>query len=67
MPALALSSTSRHRSVATISMRQPASCGAISRRHMASEYGSWPVEAAAHQIRNRRAFVRAAISAGTMA
>ena len=31
---------------------------------MASEYGSWPVEAAAHQIRSRRALARAAISAG---
>ena len=32
-------------------MRQPASSRSISLRHMASEYGSWPVEAAAHQMR----------------
>ena len=47
-------------------MRQPATCRAISLRHIASEYGSWPVEAAAHQIRIRRWLARAAISAGMM-
>ena len=49
-----------------MSIRQPASCGAISFRHIASEYGSCPVEAAAHQIRMRRWPPRAAISAGMM-
>ena len=34
-----------------ISTRQPASAAPISFRHIASEYGSWPVEPAAHQIR----------------
>ena len=34
-----------------ISTRHPASAAPISFRHMASEYGSWPVEPAAHHIR----------------
>src|SRR6266436_4926918 len=34
-----------------ISTRHPASAAPISFRHIASEYGSWPVEPAAHQIR----------------
>ena len=47
-----------------MSMRQPAISRSISLRHMASEYGSWPVEAAAHQMRIERDARRAAISAG---
>jgi hypothetical protein len=43
--------TSWERSLAMISMRQPAVAALISFRHMASEYGSCPVEPAAHQIR----------------
>jgi hypothetical protein len=34
---------------------------------MASEYGSWPVAAAAHQMRMVREVRRAALSAGRMA
>ena len=45
-------------------MRQPAISRSISLRHIASEYGSWPVEAAAHQMRIVREGARAAISAG---
>src|SRR6185295_124363 len=50
-PCRAFSRTSLERSVATRSMRQPASSRSISLRMMASEYGSWPVAAAAHQMR----------------
>ena len=51
-------------SVARISIRQPASALPISLRIMASEYGSCPVEVAAHQMRMRREFARADIRAG---
>jgi hypothetical protein len=47
-------------------MRQPAIFSCISRKHIASEYGSWPVAAAAHQILIWR-FGRAARSAGIIA
>ena len=56
---LDFSSTSCERSVAMISTRQPASAAAISFRHIASEYGSWPVEPAAHQIRTLLRLARA--------
>ena len=42
------------RSVAMISTRQPASAAPISFRHIAIEYGSCPVEEAAHQMRKLR-------------
>src|SRR4029453_6897860 len=51
MPDFDFSSTSCDRSVAMMSTRHPASDAPISFRHIASEYGSWPVEPAAHQIR----------------
>ena len=64
MPALDFSSTACDRSVATISMRQPDSAGPASFRHIAIEYGSCPVEDAAHQMRKDRRAARACISAG---
>ena len=66
MPAFDFSSTSCDRSVATISMRQPASCAAFSFRHIAIEYGSWPVEDAADQMRIDLRLARVCISAGRM-
>ena len=47
-------------------MRQPAISRSMALRHMASEYGSWPVDAAAHQMRIERDARRAASSAGMM-
>src|ERR1700680_3035099 len=51
MPALDFSSTSCERAGGGVLARQPARAAPISFRHIASEYGSWPVEPAAHQIR----------------
>ena len=65
MPALDFSSTPCDRSVATISVRQPASAAPHSFRHIAIEYGSCPVEDAAHQIRKARRAARACTSAGS--
>ena len=67
MPALDFSSTASDRSVATISVRQPASMAPASFRHIAIEYGSCPVEDAAHQIRKERRAARACTSAGRTA
>ena len=53
IPALDFSSTACDRSVATISVRQPDSREPASFRHIAIEYGSCPVEEAAHQMRRR--------------
>src|SRR5258707_13376303 len=64
MPALDFSSTDSDRSVATISVRQPASADPNSFRHIAIEYGSCPVEEAAHQIRKARRAARARTNAG---
>src|SRR6266851_630068 len=52
------------RSVAMISTRHPASAAPISFRHIASEYGSWPVEPAAHQIRMLLRLARACRTSG---
>ena len=52
-------------SKATISQLQPFSRIASSTRIMASEYGSWPVEAAAQRMRNDRWAARFASSAGS--
>ena len=46
-------------------MRQPATWPAISLRHMASEYGSCPVDAAAHQMRIARKSIRIWCAAGS--
>src|SRR5258707_15343629 len=64
MPALDFSSTDSDRSVATISVRQPASAEPNSFRHIAIEYGSCPVEDAAHQMRRERRGARALIHSG---
>ena len=50
-----------------ISTRQPASCASISFRHIASEYGSWPVEPAAHQMRTLLRAARAFRISGMIA
>jgi hypothetical protein len=64
IPAFDFSSTASDRSVATISVRQPDSRDPASFRHIAIEYGSCPVEEAAHQIRKARRAARACASAG---
>src|SRR3546814_5423737 len=53
------------RSVARISMRQPASFACISENSIASEYGSWPLEQAALQMRIRLVEARAVNSGGS--
>ena len=47
-----------------ISVRQPTRSAAFSFNSIASEYGSWPVDDAAHQIRRLRRPARALISSG---
>src|SRR5436305_13440349 len=64
IPAFDFSSTACDRSVATISVRQPDSKDPASFRHIAIEYGSCPVEEAAHQMRNDRPPARARVRAG---
>src|SRR2546429_6076992 len=63
-PAFDFPSTACDRSVATISVRQPDSKDPASFRHIAIEYGSCPVEEAAHQMRNDRRDARACTNAG---
>ena len=49
-----------------MSIFQPAMAAPSPFRHIAIEYGSWPVDEAAHQMRRVRRALRACISAGSM-
>ena len=66
MPALDFSRTPCDRSVATMSILQPAMAAPRPFRHIAIEYGSCPVDDAAHQMRKERRAARACNSVGSM-